>query len=468
MSPILKSIGRVLARLGVLAHYEAARFRTGRPILRTTYQDARLDIAAATRQKLQEKARYYERNSALINRLADIFECYVVGSGLHVTPETSSEQWNDAARDWWRTWERFCDVASRQSFGTLQGLIARSWFVDGEVFVLLTYGESGQPRLQLIEAHRVSTPIGRQKEEGSTIVDGVEIDPKTGRPVAYHVSSVVAGERSSVIEWKPVPASEIVHVFEPSRPGQYRGIPFFTAALNTLEDLDELKKLEIKAARAAAVVANILVNQSGEADPETLLATGGVVSESSDGTVTAYEEKLGGETIVLRQGEDLKQFQSNRPSVVTREYWRDLQAEVCASAGIPAVLVYPDTMQGTQYRGSLDMAATFFRSRSAVMQEVVRRIYEHAIKSALSQIPVATPRDWYKASIRSPRSVNVDVGRNSAAMIAELAQGATNYEAIYAPQGLDWKEELRKLAEQRAFIESLGLNIGNQQQAQQQ
>ncbi len=446
------------------ACYEAARWRPGRPRIPTTYRDAREDLDKWTRQRLQEKARYWERNCALVGRLADVFECYTVGSGLQVNPSSSSSAWNEAAKGWWRVWERFADVSSRQTFGTLQGLLARSWFVDGEVFVLLTQGGApagkvGRARVQVIEAHRCETPPDRTKDEGVSVVDGVEIDTGNGRPTGYWFWQ--PGQGNTKV-FRLYPAESIVHVFEPSRPGQYRGLPFFTSALNTIDDLDELKRLEMKAARAAAVVANIIKTQSGEVNPLDLIASGGAVSESSSTSeVTAYQEKLGGETLVLKTGEDLAQFQSNRPSVVTREYWRDLQAEVCASAGIPAVLVYPDQMQGTQYRGSLDMAAAFFRSRSAVMQEVVRRIYEYVIGSSKDREKglEGAPTDYYAVSIQPPRSVNVDVGRNSAAMIAELGAGATNFEMVYGPQGLDWREELKKLSDQLAFASSLGLKL---------
>lgn len=447
-------------RLGVRAFYEATRYRVGRPRIYTTYQSAREDYSKATRVRLQELARYWERNSAQVNRLADLFECYVVGpTGLRVNPASSDQPWNDRAAKWWRTWERLADVATRQGFGTLQGMLARSWFVDGECFVLLTSGDSGRPRLQVIEAHRVQTPDDKAAQEGLTIVDGVEIDQTTGRPVAYWVWTAIDQSKR---EWRRIPADLVIHVFEPARAGQYRGIPFLAAALNTLDDLDELKRLELKAARAAAVVANIIKNAAGEVNPLDLLATGGSVSEASTGEVTATMQRLGGETIVLKTGEELTQFQSNRPSVVTREYWRDLQAEVCAACGIPAVLVYPDTMQGTQYRGSLDMAATFFAARSAVMQEVVRRVYEWVMRQSVGREPdlAGAPRDdFWQVTIQSPRAVNVDVGRNSAAMIQELANGATNFEAIYGAEGLDWREEAKKLAQQVEYFRNLGIPL---------
>lgn len=442
----------------VRAWYEGARYRVGTAWIPTTFQDARLDLNAATRVTLQGKARYFERNSPLINRLSDIFEVYTVGVGLQVHPQSSDKDWNKIARQWWQTWERMADIASRQPFGTLQGLIARSWFIDGECFVLLTASrETRRPRIQLIEAHRVKTPQGMASEEGKTICDGVQFDPSTGRPTGYWVSTLQAdgSERSYRFD-----SSEIIHVFEPSRQGQYRGIPFLTPAINLLNDLSEIEKLEVKAARAAAVVANILTTESGELSPEDIIASGGAITtNSTTGQVSAYQEKLGGETLVLGAGEKLEQFKSDRPSVVTMDYLRQLRADVCAACGIPSVLAFPEQMQGTQYRGALDMAATFFKCRSAVMQEVVRRIWEHVISTAapFERDINPAPADWYRITIPSPRAVNVDVGRNSAAMLAELQAGVTTYSQIYGPLGIHWEDAFVELAEQRQRAIELGL-----------
>lgn len=443
-------------RIAVRAWYEAARYRVGRPRIPTTSQDARLDLSRAVRATLQGKAQYWERNFPLISRLADVFECYTVGTGLVANPASSDQTWNDQAKQWWLGWEKVCDNASRQTFGTLQGLIARRWFVDGECFVYLTQGESGKPRLQLIEAHRVGTPPSKAALENKGIADGVEYDTNSGRPLAYWVSRQTEDNN---IEWTRIPAEWVIHVFEPSRPGEYRGIPFFSSALNTIDDLDELKRLELKAARAASVVANVIKTASGEFDYETLIQNGGsATADSTTNEVTAYQERLGGETIALKPGEELEQFRSDRPSVITREYWRDLQAEVCASAGIPSVLAYPEQMQGTQYRGALDMAATFFNARSSIMQDVVRRIYAWAIGKArqMRELPQG-PSDFWRISVRAPRAVNVDVGRNSTAMLQELAAGVTTYDAIYSPLGLDWRVETQKLADEREYLKEIGI-----------
>ena len=68
-------------RRRVANYYEAARFSFGeRSLLLGGIQDARLDADAMTRREILRKARYFEKNNAFVNRLADIFEQYTVGA----------------------------------------------------------------------------------------------------------------------------------------------------------------------------------------------------------------------------------------------------------------------------------------------------------------------------------------------------------------------------------------------------
>jgi len=109
------------------------------------------------------------------------------------------------------------------------------------------------------------------------------------------------------------------------------------------------------------------------------------------------------------------------------------------------------------YRGAIDSAASFFQLRSAVMQAVVLRIYQYAMGWARYTQPalVDAPADWKNIRVTPPRAVNVDVGRNSKAMLEEIAGGASTFDRSYAALGLDYRQELRQRAEEAAYIKEL-------------
>ena len=259
----------------------------------------------------------------------------------------------------------------------------------------------------------------------------------------------------------------MIHLFEPSRPNQYRGIPFVHPIINKLHDLDDLELLEMKAAKELARSINVVKNSAGELSPEELRRQRYNTTETlSDGATSVTEERskyyadsVGGETVVMKTGDEMERLTSDRPSVVTREYWHELKADCCAGLGIPYVLVYPESMQGTVYRGALDMANSFFRARHTVVADCARRIYEYVMEWARYNVPTLrdAPGDWRNVTIHAPRAVNVDVGRNAAAEIKQLEAGTTNYGLIYGPLGLDWRAQFRDLKEQIDYAAEIGL-----------
>jgi capsid protein len=415
-----------------------------------TLQDMRLDYDKASRQDIVSKARRWERKNAIVQKLCDVFEQYTVGDGgIVFTPASGSDLFNTRATEEWDGWCKNCDLTSRANFATVQSQVARNWFIDGEVFIFKTTGKSGRPRIQLIDSHRVKTPESMAKEEGKTVCDGIGLDANQ-RPVIYYVQE---GK-----EYKAIPSDKMVHIFEPSRIGQYRGLSFLHAVLNDIHDLDDLQQLEMLAAKACAEPANIFTSETGEVDISEVLRTGRS-SVTNDGDTERrtdyYKEAIGGRTLVLKPNEKFEQHKNDRPSVASQQYWDYLTSKICAGCGISKLLVMPWSMQGTVTRADLDSQAAFFRSRSQTLITGFTDIYETAIGGM-----VAKPSDWKKVNARPPRSVNVDVGRNSNAVIAELQEGLRTYEDIYGELGYDWRERVTQLAKERAFIAKLAAQYG--------
>ena len=429
------------------ARFEGARQSTSRSTIHGSVQSAQFDIDPYSRYELVRRSRYFERNNAFVNRIADLFEQYTVGQGLAFFPASSDTRWNAAALQYWRDWQRFADLSSRLSFGSLQGIIARALFVDGEIFVILTRGETGNPRIQLVESHRV-----KNAPEAKNAIDGVEIDDR-GRPVAYWIATE-DGKRKET--FTRVEAQNVVHIYEPGRAAQYRGLPALYPVMNDLHDLDDLQIFEMRAAKAASQVQNVIKTANGEVTDDDIIrgtATGSDNVERAD----YYKDVFDGEVKVLKHGDEFSQFQVERPSAATSGYWDYLTGKVCAGIGIPKEIVLPSSMQGTSMRSVLDIANAFFRSRSAVIADHLRRIYEYVIEVGIRTEPFLQPAppDWYRSTFRAPRSINVDVGRNSAAAVAEFKCGMRTLQSIYAETGDDWREQLRQKAAEIAYANEL-------------
>jgi capsid protein len=215
----------------------------------------------------------------------------------------------------------------------------------------------------------------------------------------------------------------------------------------------------MEACKLASSVAQVIKTASGEVQASSL--RNGLAS-NSDAAQSYYENVFGASVKVMKHGDDFQQFLSERPGVNMREYWRNLTEKVCAGVGIPYVLVFPESMQGTVYRGSLDMSSVWFRSRHQVMASAARRIWEYVMAGEIRTDPTLAnpPADWYEVAIQAPRAPNVDVGRNSAAQLAELEAGITTYDEIYGARGIDWRAALEAKAQQAKFVQALAVKYG--------
>ena len=445
----------------IAGRYEGATFSPKRSAIPAAYQSARFDADCHSRQELARKMRYFERNNPLVQALVGKFENFTVGANPVVIPSSSNPKWNAAAREWWGEWCSVCDLSSRQHFGTLMSLLARRWFVEGDVFVVLTKGASergSRPRIQLVEGHQCRTP--KDYEKDPRVHDGVLMD-EYGRPLFYFFGEEVG--RGKYEFGPPVSADNVIPVFEPERPGEVRGITFFHSCINELHDLDDLHILEMDAARENSSVSQWVESALGELNTEAMrrarLSQSNQDSQGNSITETKlqyYQEISGGRVKVLQGGDKIHQGAGERPSVTTRDYWKLKRELVCIAVEIPYWMVFPEDVQGTAYRGQLDMATSFFRSRHATIAEAERRIYEYAMGwgTRTDKRLQDPPHDWRKVSIMPPRAPNVDVGHNSQAMLAELEVGATNYDLIYGPLGLDAREELKRQDAMLAFIDS--------------
>lgn len=446
-----------VASVWISNKYDAAQTDAWRSNIGGPLRGARSDISPATRAAIVKKSRDFECNSHLLNRLCDLFEQYTVGGGIQFQPASSSEKWNAAAKAFWESWSQLPDATSKQHLGTIQSLTARNWFIDGDVFIHLTKGKTWVPRIQLFESHLVGTPSGAGGDEN--IFDGIKTDPETGRPVSYMVGRETS--RYSVTDHTPISEGEIIHVWEPSRPQQMRGLPFAYPVLNLLHDLKDLHALEIAKARQVARIAIKRTTESGKLDPDDLQREGVTVDADESGRLDYYRESIGGEEIVMKHGDEMDSMRSDVPSATTIAGWSYMEARVCAGIGIPYCIAYPESMQGTVYRGALDMAHAWFQCRHQVIAEAYRKVYEHVMGAARFNVPELrdAPADWKKVRIHPPKAVNVDVGRNSNAMLAELAAGALTYSEIYGAKGQDWREGLAQRKTEQDFVESLGLKV---------
>lgn len=416
---------------------------------------AQIDVVA--------RSRWFERHSALANRLARLFVDYTVGPhGLLCVPASSSERWNQIAARLWATSkdDLFVGPLGMNGWGAALSAIAWRFFFDGEVFVLLGERENG-PALQVIERQNIMNPSSGNGS-ARNVIDGVEVDPQDGTPIAYHVKTR-DGKTTRI------PSKFMVHVYDPARAGEYRGMPVTAPILNDLHLLMDLELIEKRSLQNAADLSVVLKLNSGEIqDTDIRAMILGLREDTAEAAVDEvnrlelYRKIMGGRTIALQRDEDAMIVAPNRPTAEQREFWRYLIDKICAGVNIPSLLIMPSSFQGTIVRAQVESANNYFRSASGIFMAAATRIYKFAMERiAARRMPdYRVPSDYLAVTIRPPKQVTVDAGYTSAAALNELQAGATHWDLIFAPMGMDAKEELRRKAEFAAYIRKLAQEYG--------
>lgn len=199
---------------------------------------------------LRVRARSLVQNVPYISRGLESLVANTVGTGI--TPRSLSAQatYIDGL---WNEWGKVCDADGRLDIYGLQAAAHRAMELDGEVLIRLRARrpEDGLPvplQLQLLEIDWLdSAKTGTAGP--NTIVNGIEFDP-IGKIQNYWLFDQHPGEIVGTTKGRsssyPVPADRIIHLYNPQRPGQSRGITRLAPVIARVRDLQLYEDAELQ------------------------------------------------------------------------------------------------------------------------------------------------------------------------------------------------------------------------------
>jgi len=346
----VKSKDAALARLGRLPRVRAAVYEgaaTSRRTLNwrapTTYPNQVLgDITM-----LRDRSRGAVRNDGYAKGVIDKLVTNIIGTGMKPLCQADDKAFRSAVEELWTRWTDESDADGLLDFYGQQAQATRCWLEAGEVFVrlrprLLSDGLSVPLQVQVLEPEQCPLDYTIQLANGNRVRAGIEFN-KIGRRVAYYFYLTRPGDPNEldVTKLVRIPASGVLHVYKPLRPGQLRGIPHLTQALIRLRELDKYSDATLLRQQLSAMFVAFLKNMTTEAPADVL--TGETPTDSEDGRPVLSLQP--GAFQALNPGEEV-QF-SDPPDVPSGygDYIKGHLRAVSAATGVPYEVLTGDMSQ---------------------------------------------------------------------------------------------------------------------------
>ncbi len=405
--------------------------------------DARKELTPGIRTELVRKSRYLHKNSGFVRELVANMAIYSTGDGIRVQAQSSDASWNRSAEEYFSYWSARCDITQRFSFEECQALVCRGMDIDGEYFIHKTRDLDGEPRIQLIESHRIGDDWGSKET-----VDGVGLDAY-GAPVFYRVLQ----DDNTACD---LPASAILHVHEPEWAGGVRNHPTIQHSINHLLDEMELLALEKHAVKDNADVSRILKTARGEIDDNGDFVVGNAHGAGEASDPVSLQRIVGGKLVALKPDESLDSFQSNRPSPTFTGFLEHLRRD-SALGMIPFEFAADSSkVGGAGVRLIVAKADRRFSFRQMILERrLIRPIWAYVIGDAIARGLLPAVEGWWKMAIVGPKRVTVDAGREAQQNRADVEAGLKTITDHYAELGADFREEIeRRGADAKLILET--------------
>lgn len=454
MKPRPSLINRARAYLaGLIAPAKASNFDSVREsysrarVNHTAPADFRKEMTSTDRVELMRLLRSLEKSSGVVRAYVSEVATYAVGdTGIIPEIQSDDEEFRKAAEAIVEEANIAPTICGRFTLVETEHLICRAIDIDGDIFAVFTRDEMGNPKVQLLEGHRIGMG-GAYSPSNSEPgwVDGIKFD-SYGRPTAYRVIEDDGRTRE-------IPASAVAHIYEPEHYSGARGVSPLVAAIPTLRDLKEILGAEKLAVKENSRVARTLTTQTGEFDENDA----GILGTNASGQGTDPEDidrRAGGVTIALSPGERLESYSSSRPSSAFTGFVDHLNRDSLVATGLPSDwLIDPNKMGGAVVRLVVARVERRIRLRQNAIEKFLRRWTAFIIADAISKGKLRAVEGWEKSfAFVYPRRISVDAGRESNANRSDIEFGLKRMSDDFAERGLNFRKEVRGRAQDFAEI----------------
>ena len=326
--------------------YDAAG--TGRRMAGWNTPSSGPNNAIVNLQKIRDRARDVARNDWSGTSSERVWASNVIGTGIVPRPTTKNVTLKEKLTTLWKAWVKVADADGVLDFYGLQQLVFRSWFTGGECFVRIRPRRTadGLPvpmQIQVLEADMVPQLDADNYPglpRGSMIRSGIELNA-IGQRTAYWMWKAHPGDKqpSTILanDVVRIPAEGVLHIYEPLRPGQLRGVSELASVLAKLRNVSDFDDAQLERQKLANLFTMFITKAlpSGAADVMTGLPYAGSLDEPLAGMEPGIAQEL-------LPGEDVKFSDPPDAGANYADFMRTQHLGVAAGSGAPYELMSGD------------------------------------------------------------------------------------------------------------------------------
>ena len=351
--------------------------------------------------------------------------------------------------------------------------------VDGSVFPILSQTETGFPKVQFLEAHRVGqrnsirivgatdaytyinatdggTPVKVYGAfVGKKIINGIIYD-NAGAELAYRV----LGETPD--EDRDIPARDQLHVTHPRWFSDGRPFPAIAYSALDIYDIKEGRELERIKQKVQSSLTVIESNETG-APPAIPPMGSGPAPAAADTTEPTTQMMMAGLVRYIRSGGGkLDMSQSMGPADGWRAYDRIIIAGALFGMGWRAEMLDLSLLGGAGVRGFQDNINTVILARHRRLARYCLRVVRFFMAKLIQRGDIEASADWDKWTIPPPPEFNVDASRAMQQDRDNIRFGLDSHPStIRRSLGINYQRVLREQAEyvkrKKEIAEEFGL-----------
>lgn len=340
---------------------------------------------------LRDRSRSATRNDGYAKSVVDKLVTNIIGTGITPRSKAADPAFRVLVDKLWLRWSYESDADGLLDFEGQCSQGVRTWLEAGETFARLrprlpADGLSVPLQVQLLEPelcpHTHTVAAGTSRIRAGIEFNGV------GRRIAYwfHPSRPELDDFDAS-QLRRIPAESVVHMYDPLRPGQLRGIPHLTQGLIALHELAKYRDATLLRQQLSNMFVGFLKRApSTEGEEEIDPLTGKTAETSTDGKPTLtlapgiFQEIAPGEEIEFSKPPEASGY---------ADFMRQELYGVASASGVPYEVLTGDM------RGVND------RTVRVILNEFRRRIAAYQWQVVIFQFCRRVRQAWFDAAFLS-------------------------------------------------------------------